>query len=71
MLLDGFQHIGEAAEHMRADGLAFERSRCRAQDLPLGDRNGEVIGPERNQPFDVAGLGLGLFLNTGQRLGTV
>ena len=40
MALDSFQHIREFAQHVRADGLAFERSRCGANKLILGDGNG-------------------------------
>ena len=54
MLLDGAQHIGEAAEHMRADRLALERAgRARPMSL-LADRDAKVIGPERDQPFEEA-----------------
>ena len=54
MLLDRAQHVGEAAEHVRADRLALERAGGGAADAALGDRDAEMIRPERDQPFDEA-----------------
>ncbi len=54
MALDRLQHVGEAAEHLRADGLALEPARH-----ALGHVGGdaEVVRPEPHQPFDETELG--------------
>ena len=54
MLLDGAQHVGETAEHMRTDRLALERAGGGAANAALGDRDAEVVRPERGQPLDIA-----------------
>jgi len=51
MLLDGLQHVGEAAEHMRPDRLALEAAR-NPPHLALGDRDREMVRPEHHQPLD-------------------
>src|SRR5262249_55017360 len=42
---------GKASNHVRPDRLEFEQS-GKAYDRELVDRNGEMVGPEMNQPFD-------------------
>ena len=52
MLFDRAQHVGETAGHIGADRLALERAGAGAPDIALGDRNAEMIRPERDQPLD-------------------
>ena len=46
----GTQHITEGPRHMRADCLLHIGHRAVAQHPPLAD-NGEMVRPERHQPF--------------------
>ena len=65
MALGGQQQIGEAAEHVRTDGLALIGA-GHAPDL-VG-RDAEMIGPEPNQPLDKSDLGAERGLDANLRL---
>ena len=52
MHLDRAQHVGETAQHMRADRLALERPGEHAQRVALARRDGEMIGPEHHEPLE-------------------
>ena len=69
MLFDGAQHVGETAEHMRADRLALEGAGGGATDVALGDRNAEVIRPEGRQAFNEADRRRTGLFETGLRIG--
>src|SRR6516165_12060364 len=56
MLLDCLEHVGKAAEYMRADRLALERAGPDSGKRALVRGNAEMIGPERDQPFGDAAI---------------
>ena len=62
MALDRQQHVGEAAEHMRADRLALVGA-GHAADLVR--RDAEMVGPEPDQPLGEADLGAERGLDAG------
>src|SRR5439155_13394331 len=49
MVLDDDQHVFKSAHHMGADGLDLESA---SENAALGSADGEVIGPEIDQPFE-------------------
>ena len=51
MLLDGDQHVGETAQHVRADRLALVGTGHAAHGALVG-RDAKVIGPEHHEPFE-------------------
>jgi hypothetical protein len=51
MVFDCGQHIAELAQQMRTDRLELECT-SQANDRDLKDRDGEMIGPEMDHPFD-------------------
>ena len=57
MRLDRDQHVGEAAQDMRADRFAFESAGKRAHARALVGGNTEMVRPEPNEPLDKADLG--------------
>ena len=52
VLLDGLQHVAEAAEHVRADRLALEAAGHDPHGGALAGRDAEMVGPELHQPLD-------------------
>ena len=55
MALDRKQHVGEAAEHVRPDRLALERT-GKAADEGAARRHREVVAPELHEPLDIGPL---------------
>ena len=51
MLLDGDQHVGETAQHVRADRLALVGAGHAAHGTLVG-RDAKMIGPEHHEPFE-------------------
>ncbi|EDS99915.1 conserved hypothetical protein [Burkholderia ambifaria IOP40-10] len=51
MLLDGDEHVLEAAQHVLADRVPLERA-CVCGDLPLVDRHREMVRPEMHETLD-------------------
>lgn len=66
-MLDGQQHVGEAAEHEGADSLALESAGAGPHELALGGRDAEMVRPETDQSFDKAGCGTERLVETGLR----
>ena len=62
MGLGGAQQRGELAKDIRADRLALERPGGGAQLRALGDRHGEMVRPEGDEPLDQAQARLQLLL---------
>ena len=58
MALDGEQHVGEAADDMRADRLALERAGEAAHE-GADRRDGEMIAPELRHPLGKRRVALG------------
>ena len=54
MAFDGDQHVGEAAEHVRADRLALVGADH--GDILVG-RDAEMVGPEPHQALDETNVG--------------
>ncbi len=52
MPLDRLQHVGEPAEHERADRLALEGAGAGSLRHAFGRRDAEMIGPEGDEPLD-------------------
>ncbi len=59
------QHVGEAAEHMTADNIAFPLTDGSAHRFRFVDRHGKMVGPENHQPFDEADLHRHLLVDAG------
>ena len=57
MMFHRQQHVGEAAEHERADGFPLEGAGAGPNDIVLCHRDTEMVRPETDKPFDEAGLG--------------
>ena len=52
VFLDGEQHIGEAAKHVRTNRFAFEGASDDPHKGALADRHAEVVRPEGDEPLD-------------------
>ena len=69
MALDGEQHVGETAEHVRANRLAFERTDGDPPELALAGRDAEMVRPEGDETFDETEPAFDGASDAGQGLG--